>query len=164
MCEQVVVRVCEEYRSSDVTRAVFQINGCGIPRAASTGMRARNYKELVVWQLANQLRIETFRLLRRSSFSQDWAFRREGRKTVSQICRPIPEGFRRHNHGEFAQFLQYSLGSVGELRDFYQDAEQRGYVTSRDLRPLRRLCYRLDRALMRFIRYLRNNDPPPWWV
>ena len=127
-------------------------------------MRARHYKELVVWQLANQLRFETLRLLRKPAFSQDWSFRREGRKTASQVCRPIPEGFRRHKHAEFAQFLQYSLGSAAELRDFYQDAEQRGYVTARELRPLRQLCYRLDRALISFIRYLRTTDPPPWWV
>ena len=135
----------------------------GIPDAPHSGMPARNYKDLVVWQLANQLRLDTFRLLRQPAFSRDWAFRREGRKTVSQICRPISEGFRRHKHGEFAQFLQYSLASVAELRDYYQDAQQRGYATARDLRPLRRLCYRLDRALIRFIHYLRTNDPPPWW-
>ena len=126
-------------------------------------MGAERYKELVVWQLANQLRIETLRLLRRSEFSGDWAFRREGRRTVSQVCRPIPEGFRRSSHGEFAQFLQYSLASLAELRDFYDDAQQRGYLNAADLRPARRLCFRLDRALIAFIRYLRNSDPPPDW-
>jgi four helix bundle protein len=127
-------------------------------------MRARHYKDLVVWQLAHQLRRDTLQLLRRPAFGQDWDFRREGRKTASQVCRPIPEGFRRRTHTEFAQFLQYSLGSVGELRDFYHDAQARGYVAARDLRPLRQLCYRLDRALIRFIRYLRRSEPPPWWI
>jgi four helix bundle protein len=125
---------------------------------------ARSHKELVVWQLAHQIRRETLALLRRRAFAQDWDFRREGRKTVSQICRPIPEGFKRRSHAEFANFLQYSLGSVGELRDFYDEAQERGYVAARDLRRLRHLCFRLNGALIRFIRYLRNNDAPPSWI
>ena len=124
---------------------------------------ARDYKQLIVWQLANELRRDTLRLLRRPVFGQDWEFRREGRKTVSQICRPIPEGFRRRSHGEFAQFLQYSLASVGEFRDFLDDVQERRCATARDLAPLRQLCYRLERALISFIRYLRNSEPPASW-
>ena len=125
---------------------------------------ASNYRKLVVWQLAHTLRRDTLLLLRTRPFTQDWEFRQEGRKTASQICRPIPEGFRRKSHADFAKFLQYSLGSVGELRDFFEEAEQRGYATPATLSPLRRLCFRLERALIRFIHYLRTNDPPPgWW-
>jgi four helix bundle protein len=124
---------------------------------------ARNYKQLIVWQLADELRRRTLRLLRRPVFSNDWDLRREARKTASQTCRPIPEGFRRHNHGEFAQFLQYSLASVGELRDVFDDIQQRGYATAAELQPLRDLSFRLERALINFIRWLRNNPPPPWW-
>jgi len=124
---------------------------------------ARDYKELIIWQLANELRAETLRLLRRSGFHRDWDVRREARKTASQVCRPIPEGFRRRSHGEFAQFLQYSLASLGELRDLFDDIQQRHYLTARELQPARNLCYRLERALLSFIRYLRHNDPPPWW-
>jgi four helix bundle protein len=153
----------EELQRSLSPCSIFRRNSHGTPDALQGGM-ARTYKDLVVWQLGNQIRRETLMLLRRPAFSEDWAFRREGRKTASQICRPIPEGFRRHNHGEFAQFLQYSLGSVSELRDFLDDAQERGYVASRDLRPLRRLCFRLGRALVSFIRYLRTNDPPPYWI
>ena len=125
---------------------------------------AHDYKGLIVWQLAHQLRRDTLRLLRRRVFARDWEFRREGRKTASQICRPIPEGFRRKSHGEFAQFLQYSLASAGELRDYFDDIQERGLATPEDLAPMRHLCYRLERALINFIRYLRTNDPPPHWL
>jgi len=116
-----------------------------------------------VWQLADELRRKTLQLLRRPAFSKDWDLRREARRTASQTCRPIPEGFRRHGHGEFAQFLQYSLSSVAELRDLFDDVHQRGYATAAELQPLRDLCFRLERALINFIRWLRRNDPPPWW-
>ena len=123
-----------------------------------------DYKTLIVWQVANELRRETLLLLRRPVFAQDWALRKEGRKTLGQICRRIPEGYKRHTHAEFAQFLQYSLGSVGELRDFFDEVQERKFLTARDLHGPRQLCYRLDVALTRFIHYLRRNDPPPSWV
>ena len=103
------------------------------------------------------------RLLRRPALAQDWTLRKEGRKTVGQICRPIPEGYRRHRHAEFATFLQYSLASLAE-KDFLDDAQERGLLTTEDLKEPRQLCYRLDRALTGFIRYLRTHKEPPWWT
>jgi four helix bundle protein len=82
---------------------------------------------------------------------------------VAQIKRNISEGFRRPTHADFARFLEYSFSSVGELRGLYDDAYKKRYATGSQLQPVRDLCFRLERGLRAMIRYLRRNDPPPWW-
>jgi four helix bundle protein len=124
---------------------------------------ARDYRHLIVWQLADELQTETLKLLETTAWSRDVKLHDETDKTLSQIKRNIPEGFRKTSHLDFARFLEYSHASLGELRSLFSDAQKKRYVTAAQLRMPLNLCYRLERALLNFIRYLRGNDPPPWW-
>lgn len=124
---------------------------------------ARSHRNLVVWQLAEALQVETLKLTNRPRWARDFSLRAEAEKTASQIIRNIPEGFRRRSHPDFARFLQYSYSSIGELRALFDESQKKDYVTAAQLQPARDLCYRLERALLRFIDYLKRNDPPPWW-
>ena len=124
---------------------------------------ARDYRELVVWQLADALHSETLKLTSANPWARDFTLRDEAIKTASQIVRNIPEGFRRNSHPDFARLLQYSYSSLGELRSLFDQAQKQKYVTAQQLQPARQLCYRLERALLRFISYLRRTAPPPWW-
>ncbi len=124
---------------------------------------ARDFRQLIVWQLADELQTETLALIRLPEWESDFKLRDEADKTASQIRRNISEGFRRPTHPDFARFLEYSYSGIGELRALYDDAYKKGYATAAQLQPARNLCFRLDRGLRGLIRYLRRNDPPPWW-
>jgi four helix bundle protein len=130
-------------------------NGVGTAHAPVRDM-ARHYTELIVWRLANELRIETFKLTQTPPFASDFKLRDQVNDAVSSVCRNIPEGFGRGTHGEFAWFLTISVGSLNELQDLFTDGRQRGHVTDEELRPARRLSWRLSRALRRFIAYLKR--------
>lgn len=121
---------------------------------------AKDYTELVVWQLAAELRIETLKLTRLPALARDVRLRGEMEKTVSSICRNIPEGFRRGTNREFAKFLEYSHGSSGELKSLFEDAQLKNLVTAADLQPARALRFRFDRALVGLMRHLRRNKRP----
>ena len=124
---------------------------------------ARDYRHLVVWQLADELQTTTLKLLETPAWARDRRLHDETTKTLSQIKRNIPEGFRKTSHIEFARFLEYSHSSLGELRSLFSDAQKHRYVTAAEVRGPLHLCYRLERALLSFMCYLRNNPPPPWW-
>jgi four helix bundle protein len=130
---------------------------------AVSWMGARDFRELVVWQLADQLQNETLRLIGLPGWETDFKLRDEADKTASQIKRSISEGFRRPTHPDFARFLEYSFSSVGELRALFDDAYKKQYATACQLQAARDLCFRLERGLRAFVRYLKRNDPPPWW-
>jgi four helix bundle protein len=123
-------------------------------------MGAKDYTELVVWQLADALRLEILKLTRKSTFNRDLRLRSEIEETASSICRNIPEGFRQRTNRRFAQFLGYSYASCGELKSLLEDAQLKGYAIAEQLQSARTLRYRLDRALCALIRHLRRGNDP----
>lgn len=64
---------------------------------------ARDYRHLVVWQLADELQTVTLKLLDTPAWARDRRLHDETSKTLSQIKRNIPEGFRHTSHIEFAR-------------------------------------------------------------
>lgn len=115
---------------------------------------ARHFSELTVWQLADELRIETLKLTGRPAFARNLKAQTQADDAVNSVCRNIAEGFGCETHGQFAWFLRISRRSLNELQDACRGAEQKGYVTSSDLAPIRALTRRLYPALNRFIAYL----------
>jgi four helix bundle protein len=115
---------------------------------------ARRYTELIVWQLADELRIETFKLTSRAVFARNLKARTQTEDAVDSVCRNIPEGFGCETHREFARFLEFSCRSLKELHDALHSAELKGYVTPTDCVAARSLIRRLFPALNRFIAYL----------
>ena len=115
---------------------------------------ARHFSELTVWQLADELRVETLKLTSRPAFARNLKAQTQAEDVVNSICRNIAEGFGCETHGQFAWFLRISRRSLNELQDAFPGAEQKGYVTSHDRAPVRALTRRLYPALNRFIAYL----------
>jgi four helix bundle protein len=115
---------------------------------------ARHYSELTVWRLADELRTETLKLTKRPAFARNLKTQSQAEDAVNSICRNTAEGFGCETHGQFAWFLRIARRSLNELQDACRGAEQKGYVTSSDLGPIRMLTRRLYPALNRFIAYL----------
>jgi 23S rRNA-intervening sequence protein len=72
---------------------------------------ARHYTDLIVWQLAEQIRIEVFKLTPKSGFATDFTAREQAEDSIDSTCRNIAEGFGCETHAEFARFLEISRRS-----------------------------------------------------
>jgi hypothetical protein len=48
---------------------------------------ARHYKELIAWQLADQIRVETFKLTRHGQFARDFRHQSQAEDAVDSVCR-----------------------------------------------------------------------------
>lgn len=117
---------------------------------------ARKHEELEVWQLADAVRKQTIQITRGAGMRREYRQRSEMEATASSICRNVAEGFRRGKNREFARFVEYSYSSCAELKSLLEDLEIQGVATGAELRPVKRLRYRLDRALVAFLRHLRR--------
>jgi four helix bundle protein len=122
---------------------------------------ARDHSELIVWQLANELCLQTFPLTARDAWARDFKLRSQTDDAASSVRRNISEGFGRRSHTEFARFLEISRSSLNELRDCLLEAEQKGYATAAELASQRNLIKRITVANSRLSRYLRNTPSPP---
>ena len=117
---------------------------------------ARHYSDLIVWQLAEQIRIEVFKLTAKPGFDTDFRAKGQAESSINSTCHNIAEGFGCETHGEFARFLEISRRSLNELHDVLHGARSKKYVTTSDVAPIRGLSRRLYPAFSRFIAYLKR--------
>jgi four helix bundle protein len=117
---------------------------------------ARHYSDLIVWQLAEQIRIEVFRLTSKPGFVTDFKAKGQAEDSINSTCRNIAEGFGCETHGEFARFLEISRRSLNEPHDVLHGARLKKYVKASDVAPIRQLSRRLYPAFSRFIAYLKR--------
>src|SRR5437773_12177203 len=96
---------------------------------------ARNFEELLAWQLMHELNIEVWKATEHARASRDFDFRDQIRDAADSTERNIAEGFGR-------TLLKKGLSS--------------GYFTVEDFDRLDRLAIRGLQAVARFQRYLRS--------
>ena len=121
---------------------------------------AHHYSQLVVWKLAEEIRIEVFRLTAKPSFAADFRARSQAEDAAISVCRNIAEGFGCETHAEFARFLEIARRSLNELHDILHGALLKEYVTRSELASIRRLSDRIYPAFSRLLAYLRSTPTP----
>ena len=121
---------------------------------------ARHFTELVIWQLADELRQQVFALTKERPFAADFKLRGQIDDAADSVCRNIAEGFANKTDKEFAKFVRIGRRSINEVQDCFRSALLKGYVTNGDLIPARRLMRRLYPAIASFLRTLDPDAPP----
>lgn len=119
-----------------------------------------DHKELVVWQLADQLRIAVFALTENGAAARDFKYRDQIRDAVSSIARNLAEGFYRYEHPDFANFTRYARASLGETQDLLHEGRKRRYWNEAQTRQADSLARRLMIGVRRLHRYLRTTTAP----
>ena len=114
---------------------------------------ARHFRELIIWQLGDQLRIELFKMTRQRPLQADLKLRSQLDDAIDSVCRNIAEGFGCGDR-EFARFLRIARRSLNEVQDELRSALLKEYVTESDLIDARKLMRRLYPALSSLIRHL----------
>jgi len=120
----------------------------------------RDHQELVVWQLADQLRVLVFALTEEGQASRDPRFRGQLRDAVSSVGRNLAEGFYRYDHPEFANFTRYARASLGETQDLLHEGRKRRFWSEAETRPADSLARRTMIGVSRLHRYLRSTPAP----
>jgi four helix bundle protein len=99
-----------------------------------------SYRELIAWQKAKRLAIETYRATENFPKSETYGLRSQLRRCAVSVASNIAEGQGRKTRGEFAQFLAHSRGSLLEFQTQIEIANELGYISDRDCRFLLQLA------------------------
>ena len=126
-------------------------------------MGAKCVEDLLIWQLAQELKAEVYELTETGPAAKDWKFRDQLHDAMGSVTRNMSEGFGRFRHKEFAVFLRYSRGSLYELTDSLRDGVKRKYWTPSRIQKALILSKRTTKGTTRFIRYLETNPDQPYW-
>ena len=106
----------------------------------------RDIREFVCWQLAEELKCQILDFTTEGPASRDFKFRDEIRECAASAPANMAEGFRYFRPAQFARFLGYAVGSLGETQDRLLDAFDRKYLSEKKYSTLNNLAAAARRA------------------
>lgn len=119
---------------------------------------AQGFKELIVWQLADQLRRNIIKMTSVAEVKKDFRFVSDIRGSSRSVASNIAEGHGRFNPGEFHRFMEFASGSLEETENHLQDGLNSSYFTKEDHAAAHLLIRRLTAAKSPFMKYLRSEQ------
>lgn len=114
----------------------------------------KSFEDLDIWKLSRELVNQIYSDFRNC---KDFTFKNQITGAGISIMNNISEGFCRSGDAEFRQFLNFSAGSSGEVKNMYYIAEDQGYVTVEVAADRRILCQRIINGNSRLMKYLKSS-------
>lgn len=112
------------------------------------------YKNLIVWQLADSLSKEVYKITFRFPKEETYGITSQLRRAVLSVPLNIIEGYARNNKNEFRQFLRIALGSLAETGYLLEFALGQKYIGQEDFDKLLDLKNRCGGLLWKFFKSL----------
>jgi four helix bundle protein len=115
---------------------------------------ARNYRDLIVWQIAIKLAKAIYKLTEKFPKQETYALADQIRRAAVSVPSNIAEGQARKLPGDFRRFLHIALGSLAEVDTQLVLAQEFGYLSKDDvegideqIQDLRKKLYALFNSL-----------------
>lgn len=121
-------------------------------------MTIEKFEDLEIWQLANELTKEIYRITNREDFKKDFRLRDQIRASAGSIMDNIAEGFERGGNREFTQFLYIAKGSCGETRSQLYRSNTFEYIDNDELETLIMLANKISIKIANMINYLKSSE------
>jgi four helix bundle protein len=128
-------------------------------------MGVRDFRDLVAWQLADELRREVIAFTAKEPACRDFKFCNQIRDASSSACRNTSEGFGRFRPTENARFLEFAHASLCEVQDGLIEAKQKQYIDQEFHDRLWTLSRRALGANTNYMKYLHRcarTGEKPW--
>ena len=78
-------------------------------------MAARHYQDLLVWQLASEVRAQVHLWTNSPGFERQFWLQSQLRRAAQSACANVAEGFGRFKPKDFARFVRNARGSLDNL-------------------------------------------------
>ena len=108
------------------------------------------YKELKVWQKADELAIEVYKLTKSFPRDEIYGLTSQLRRAALSIPTNIVEGYARKGDKELARFINISIGSMAETEYLLTFSKRLGYVTETEHQTIEALRSEVGRLLWNF--------------
>jgi four helix bundle protein len=128
-------------------------------------MGVTDFRDLVTWQLADELRREVIAFTENKSVARDFRFCNQIRDASASACRNTSEGFGRFRPAENARFLEFAHASLSEVQDGLIEAREKKYIDDELHDRLWTLSRRALGANTNYMKYLHRcarRNAKPW--
>jgi four helix bundle protein len=120
----------------------------------------KKIEEILVWKKSRELVHKIYSLFLNDKINRDFAFRDQIKRAVISIMTNIAEGYGRKSNIEFANFLNYSHGSVVEVESLLYIALDQHYIAEVDFKNLYTNCEEISKMIFNLQIYLRKSNQP----
>lgn len=124
-------------------------------------MVAKDFTELICWQLATELKAGVHNMIARPAVAKDLNFCDQIRQSARSAPANIAEGFGRYDPPEFRRYLGIAVGSLKETQNHLRDALGLRYINLEECRELTHLARRARSATLALMEYL-ETCPRKW--
>ena len=111
------------------------------------GVDGKNYKELVVWRKAHQMRLDVYCATRCFPKEELYGLTSQLRRATASIGANIAEGSGRRSNNEICRFLQIARGSASEAEYHLLLARDLNLLPEEDFHRLSRQADEVQRML-----------------
>jgi four helix bundle protein len=112
----------------------------------------RDFKDLVVWKLARELRVQIYALVKKFPPEERFALNTQMRRAAQSIGANIAEGFGRYSYRENIQYCRQARGSAFEIRDHLVTAVDAAFITKDEYAESDALAQRVIQTINGYIR------------
>ena len=120
----------------------------------------KTYRDLVVWQKAMDLVVESYKLARKLPRDERFGLTAQIRDASSSIPANIAEGYGRRRRGEYLHFLGIANGSLMELETHIIARGRLEYFNRDEATPAWNLAQEVGRLLNKLMASLEPPDEP----
>jgi len=121
-------------------------------------MKVNDFEDLIIYQQAQALATDIYRIIKAEGFRNDCRFKDQIRAAVGSIADNIAEGFERQGNKEFKNFLFIAKGSCGEVRSQLTRAYNVGYIDDATFQDLYQRSKKLSGSINSMIQSLKFSE------
>lgn len=119
-------------------------------------MPIQRFEEMKVWQDSRKLSQQIYSITKSKDFIRDFGLRDQIQRASVSVMSNIAEGYERDSNRELIRFLNYSKGSVGEIRSLLYVAFDQEYITKDQFIELKDAATVISIQVANFIKYLQK--------
>lgn len=119
-------------------------------------MPIQRFEEMKVWQDSRKLSQQIYNITKSKDFKRDFGLRDQIQRASVSVMSNIAEGYERDSNRELIRFLNYSKGSVGEIRSLLYVAFDQEYITKDQFNELKDAATVISIQVANFIKYLQK--------
>ena len=121
-------------------------------------MMIKSYRDLIVWQKADQLALEIYKLS--DGFPKKYLYDLTNQLRRSALSVPInlAEGCASPHSGELLQLINISRRSLSETRYLIEFAGKLALITPEKIKELEKLCSEIGKMLAALTRSIREKE------
>src|SRR5580658_3092150 len=110
-------------------------------------MKVKSFEGLTVWQEADKLTLEVYKLTTRFPGAEKYGIVSQLRRSSSAVPANIAEGFGRATTRQLMRCLQIARGELEETRYFVLLSRDLGYLTTQDYESVGEQCSSVARLI-----------------